>query len=126
VEPRKANLPHLEFEAMSQVVRAGPLIVISGQVAIGPDGPVGKGDARAQAEQCFDNLDALLEAVGARRENVLKLTCHLVAARHYPAYAEAKAARFGDLAPASTCVVVEALLVESFLMEIEALAIVPS
>jgi enamine deaminase RidA (YjgF/YER057c/UK114 family) len=124
VEPRKANLPHLEFEAMSQVVRAGPLIVISGQVALGPDGPVGEGDARAQAEQCFDNLDALLEAVGARRENVLKLTCHLVAARHYPAYAEVKAARFGDLAPASTCVVVEALLAESFLMEIEALAIV--
>jgi enamine deaminase RidA (YjgF/YER057c/UK114 family) len=124
VEHRKANLPHLEFEAMSQIVRAGPVVVVSGQVALGPDGPVGEGDARAQAEQCFDNLEALLRAAGADRENVLKLTCYLVDARHYPAYAEVKAARFGDLAPASTCVVVDALLAESFLLEVEALAVV--
>jgi 2-iminobutanoate/2-iminopropanoate deaminase len=124
VEPRKANLPHLEFEAMSQVVRAGPVVVVSGQVALGPDGPVGAGDARAQAEQCFDNLEALLHSAGADRENVLKLTCYLVDVGHYPAYAEVKAARFGNLAPASTCVVVEALLAESFLMEVEALAVV--
>jgi 2-iminobutanoate/2-iminopropanoate deaminase len=124
VEHHKANLPHLEFEAMSQVVRAGPVIVVSGQVALGPDGPVGGGDARAQAEQCFDNLESLLLAAGARRENVVKLTCYLVDTRHYPAYAEVKAARFGDHAPASTCVVVDALLAESFLLEVEALAVV--
>jgi enamine deaminase RidA (YjgF/YER057c/UK114 family) len=124
VEPRKANLPHLEFEAMSQVVRAGPVLVVSGQVALGPEGLVGDGDPRAQAEQCFDNLEALLRSAGAGPENVLKLTSYLVDVRHYPAYAEVKAARFGDHAPASTCVVVEALLAAGFLLEVEALAVV--
>jgi enamine deaminase RidA (YjgF/YER057c/UK114 family) len=118
------NLPHLEFAGMSQAVRAGDVVTISGQVALAPHGLVGEGDARAQAEQCFDNIDGLLAAAGARREDVVKLTCFLVDAGDYSAYAAAKAARFGEVAPCGTCVVVSALLDPRFLLEVEAVAVV--
>lgn len=109
---------------MSQNVRAGPLVVVSGQVAICPEGLVGDGDPRAQAEQRFDNLEALLRSAGASRENVVKLTGNLVGCPHYPAYAEVNAACFGESRPRLDLRRVEAPLADSFLIKVEALAVV--
>ncbi|MEZ5077618.1 MAG: RidA family protein [Solirubrobacterales bacterium] len=122
----KFDLPHLEFGGMSQAVRSGDLVTVSGQVALGPDGLVGEGDARAQAEQALSNLEDALGAAGAAPGDVVKLTCYLVDAGDYPAYAAAKAVRFGAAAPAGTCVVVAALLDPRFLIEVEAVAVLPS
>lgn len=120
----KIDLPHLQFDSMAQAVRAGNLVTISGQVALGPDGLVGEGDARAQAEQVLDNIEDLVAAAGGSSQDLVKLTCYLVDAADYPAYAAAKAARFTDVTPAGTCVVVKELLDPRFLIEVEALAVI--
>ncbi|MER3486179.1 MAG: enamine deaminase RidA, partial [Chloroflexota bacterium] len=59
----------------SHAVRMGDLIFVSGQVALRPDGTlVGKDDARAQTEQVFANLQAVLEAAGSGLDQVGKIT----------------------------------------------------
>jgi enamine deaminase RidA (YjgF/YER057c/UK114 family) len=119
--------PALTFPAMSQAVRAGELLVLAGQVALDEDGNlVGPGDPVAQAEQCFRNIEQLLELGGASLRDVVKLTCFLSDKSVYPAYAAAKQTRFSSDAPAGTAVVVSALLDERFLLEVEAIAVIGS
>ena len=46
--------PGMRFAGMSQAVRCGEWITVSGQVALKDGQVVGVGDARAQAQQCFN------------------------------------------------------------------------
>ncbi|MDH6279856.1 RidA family protein [Prescottella agglutinans] len=121
---RGFNPPHLTFPGMSQAVRCGGLVVVSGQVALGHDGRVVSGDPGAQAEQCFANLDAALRLAGVSSTDVVKLVCYLTDASYFGAYSAARKRRFGDLAPAGTTVVVAGLLDPMMLMEVEAWAVV--
>lgn len=116
---------HRTYPGVSQAVRAGTLLHLSGQVAIDADGAlVGGQDARLQAAQCFHNIEMLLRAAGSSSHDVVKLTCFLVDRAHYAAYSEAKAEFLGDtpVAPAGTAVIVVGLASPHFLMEVEALA----
>ena len=110
--------------AFSQAVRAGDTLYVSGQIAIGADGAlVGRGDARRQAEQCFDNLEAVLRTAGMGLDDVVKFTCFMVDIADYPAYRDVKVARLPRTTPASTGVIVTALLVEGARFELEAIAV---
>jgi enamine deaminase RidA (YjgF/YER057c/UK114 family) len=118
--------PLRTFAGMSQAVRIGNQIHVSGQVAFDEEGKlVGPGDPKLQAQQCFRNIEALLRAAGATPADVVKLTCYLVDGSSYPAYAEAKGL-FLDadaVPPAGTTVIVAGLLVPGLMMEVEALAV---
>jgi enamine deaminase RidA (YjgF/YER057c/UK114 family) len=112
---------------MSQAVRVGDQIHISGQVAFDARGElIGPGDPKRQAEQVFANIGELLDAAGARPADVVSLRCFLVDADCYPAYAEAKNRFLADVPvpPAGTAVIVAGLLVPGLLMEIEAVAVI--
>jgi enamine deaminase RidA (YjgF/YER057c/UK114 family) len=120
---------HRQYPGVSQAVRVGTQLHVAGQVAIDEQGDlVGGNDPRLQAEQCFRNLEALLRAAGASPHDVVKLTCYLVDRAHLGAYSEAKAAFLGDapVAPVGTAVVVAGLASAKFLMEVEALAELPT
>lgn len=118
------NPPGFEFAGMSQAVAVDNLVYVSGQAAIGPDGAVvGDGDPRAQAEQCFENLQRVLAVGGLELRDVVKLTCFLTDVAHFEEYAGVKQRLFGDHPPATTTVVVAALLYPEMLMEVEAVAI---
>jgi len=84
---------------------------------------VGKGDAGIQSEQCFRNVEAALSAAGATFDDVTKITCFLVNGDDYPAYAEVRNKRFLDNGPASSTVIVNALVRPELLVEIEAIAV---
>jgi enamine deaminase RidA (YjgF/YER057c/UK114 family) len=117
--------PAMTFPGMAQAVRVGDTIVLSGQVAFDETGAlVGEGDAATQAEQCFVNIERLLEQAGASLADVVKLTCFLADVSAYAGYAEAKLRRFPAEGPAGTAVVVARLLDERLLMEVEAMAVV--
>jgi reactive intermediate/imine deaminase len=118
------NLPHLTFPGMSQAVRAGNVLYLSGQVALADgDVIVGDRDPRAQAEQCFRNLSELLHAAGTDLSAVVKLTCYLTDLDSYPEYAAVKRELFSSHPPASTAVLVAGLLDERFLLEVDAVAV---
>ena len=109
---------------MSQAVRKGRQVVLSGQVALDESGSlVGEGDAVAQCEQIFRNIERLLSKAGSSLDDVVLLTCYLTDARHFPAYAAIKRRIFPGDAPAGTSVIVAGLLDPRFLLEVEVVAV---
>lgn len=112
-----------EFPGMSDAVLAPDgTFYASGVVALKAGEVVGPGDPARQAEQCFENLRAVLAAASLGFEDVLLLRCYLTDAAYYAAYAQVKNRLLGQTAPASTGVVVKSLLLEGLVMEIEATA----
>ena len=105
----------------------GQMVFVSGQVALDQAGAVvGRGDMRAQAQQVFENLKAALEAVGANFSHVIKLGIYTVDASQLPAFREVRDMYVNTKnPPASTAVEVRRLFREEFLIEVEAVAVIP-
>ncbi|WP_413722987.1 RidA family protein [Sodalis sp. RH23] len=109
-------------------VSAGDLYYISGQLSVGSDGGVvGKNDFDAQFAQVFNNLGAVLAAVGCDYNDVVKFNTYLVASQHIDAFMKNRKELFPTLfatpnyAP-NTLLVVDRLVKEEFLIEVEAVA----
>ncbi|MGH7777334.1 MAG: RidA family protein [Candidatus Dormibacterales bacterium] len=110
----------------SDAVLAGGWLWVSGMMATGEDGMlVGGDDAGAQAEQVITNLEAALDAGGARLADVVKVTVYLTAMSDRPAVNAVRRRRFGEHRPASVLVQVAALAVPGARLEIDAVALLP-
>ena len=108
-------------------VSNGRMIFIAGQIALDTNGNVvGLGDMRAQAEQVFQNIQAALEAVGATFQHVVKLSYYMTDISQIAAVREVRD-RYINTAqpPVSTAVEVRRLFREEFMIEVEAVAVVP-
>ena len=111
--------------AYSHAVRMGELIFVAGEVARDQNGDlVGKGDVRAQTEQVFENLKAVLEAAGSGLDKVGKVTVLTTSLEYRPVIHEIRSRVFRDVGhlPASTLAVVTSLADPDWLVEIEAVA----
>lgn len=105
------------------VVRAGDLLVVSGQVGL-KDGTMVPGGIAAETRQAIENIATLLAAEGASLADVVKTTVFLRHMRDFALMNEAYAEAFGETRPArSTVAVVELPAVA--LVEIEAWAFQP-
>ena len=114
------------YSHLARVNRGRP-VFIAGQVALDTSGHlVGPGDFRAQAQQVFENLKSAVEAAGGTFSNIVKLNVYVADRSRLPEYREVRD-RFIDVKnpPASTAVQVTALFRPEFLIEIEAVAVVP-
>lgn len=103
-------------------------IWIGGQNAVDENGnTVGAGDLKRQTGQIFDNLEKILHATGAGLENIVKWNVYLVAgqdpAAGFGVFQERWAGR-GNF-PVVTGLFVAALGRKDWLVEIEAVAVVP-
>lgn len=88
----------------SQGIVADGFLYTSGQIALHPDGTLDPGDTRAQTRQVLANLDAVLAAAGARREDVVKATVFLLDLGDFAAMNEAYAQYFGAHKPARSTI----------------------
>ena len=125
--PRRAFYPNPDNKpsGFAPVTRSGNLVFVSGQVSVDAAGNlVGQGDALAQSVQCLENIEQALDAAGATRADVTKITAFLVDADDYPAYAQARLDFFGNPGPASSTVFISGLVSPDYLVEIEATAVV--
>ncbi|MDH6142910.1 enamine deaminase RidA (YjgF/YER057c/UK114 family) [Kitasatospora sp. GP30] len=105
----------------------GRIVAVSGQLALDETGAlVGPGDPDAQAGQVFENIHRALAAAGAEFTDVIKLTFYITDVAYLPALRAARDAVI-DTAnpPASSAVVVAGLIRPEFLVEVDALAVVP-
>jgi reactive intermediate/imine deaminase len=110
---------------LSQAIRAGGLVYVSGQAGVGDDGAiVGKGDFDAQADQAFRNLDRALKAGGSSLAHVIKVTIFLTSMSHFPKIVELRRKWFSAPYPADTIVEVSGLYSPDAMIEIEAIAAV--
>jgi reactive intermediate/imine deaminase len=109
-----------------EVTGPAKTVYISGQIAFDKDGTVvGAGDMKAQAEQVFRNLQAALDAAGAKFSDVVKMNTYLTDMSKAPAVREVRARYFGETTPASTLVQVVSLVRPELMLEIEVIAVVP-
>jgi enamine deaminase RidA (YjgF/YER057c/UK114 family) len=111
------------------VSKPGKLIFLSGQVANDPAGQlVGKGDLKGQTEQVFANLKAALAAAGATFNDVVKISWYVKGYKpdDLPALRAVRDKYVNTSAPpASTLVGVASLFQEDYLIEVDAIAVVP-
>ena len=112
--------------ALSPGVRVGELLFTSGNVANDANGNlVGPGDCEAQSRQVMANIRAIVEAAGASMSDVVKITCFLTDVNDYAAYGRVRSETFSNSPPASSTVIVAALVRPEFLVEVEAVVRVP-
>jgi 2-iminobutanoate/2-iminopropanoate deaminase len=109
---------------LSQGIRMGNVLYISGQAGYGDDGKIVAGGFRAQAEQAFANLRRALEAGGSSLANVAKVTIFLTDMSHFKEVVELRRKYFSEPYPADTIVQIEALYTPEAMFEIEAVAAV--
>ena len=110
-------------------VTGGKTIYISGQVGINECGAVvGNGDLGAQTERAFRNIELALAAVGATFQHVVKTSLFVVGLKpeHVPVIREVRSRYVStEHPPSSTLVGVSALVGPDWLIEIEAIAVIP-
>lgn len=108
----------------SQAVRGGGLIHISGQLPIPKNGIQDSQSAsfNAQATLVLGNFLAILDAAGAQRRDVLKVTAYIVGVENWPLFNQAFAAAFGDHKPSRSVVPVPELH-HGYLIEIDGVAL---
>jgi enamine deaminase RidA (YjgF/YER057c/UK114 family) len=109
-------------------VSRGRLVFISGQVAQDAAGNlVGAGDFSAQTRQVFENLKTALAASGATFKDVVKLTSYIVDMSQIEKYREIRTEylKGNREPPTSTTVAVPRLVREDYLLEVEAIAVLP-
>ncbi len=116
------------IEGLSQVVRMGPTVYVSGQVALDGEGRlVGPGDLRAQTTQALENLSHALRIAGATPADVAKITVYVVDLTPADwALVREVGARFFPRRnpPAGVVVGVASLPRDSLLVAVDAIAIV--
>ena len=107
----------------SRAVVAGSHVSVAGTAPIMPNGEAPPPDAYAQAKRCLEIVLEALAAAGAGPEHVVRTRTFLVDARDWEEVGRAHGEVFAEIRPASTMVVVAALLDPRWKVEIEADAI---
>lgn len=103
-------------------------IYIGGQDAVDASGTiVGKGNIKQQTEQVFSNLQAALKAGGAELENVIKWNIYIVQGQPIQPAFEVFQNVWGRRPnpPAITMMFVFGLANPEFLVEMDAIAVIP-
>lgn len=107
-----------------RAIRAGDHVIVTGTVALDPDGSVhAPGDAYRQAQRCLEIIEQAITELGARREHVVRTRMFVTDIARWAEVGRAHAEFFGEHRPATT-MVQAGLIGEGFLVEIEADAIV--
>ena len=109
---------------LSQGIRYGDLLFISGQAGAGDDGRIVEGGFRAQGEQAFSNLRRALEAGGSGLADVIKVTIFVTDMGNFKDVVELRRRFFSEPYPADTIAQVTALYDPDVMIEIEAIAAV--
>ena len=109
---------------LSQGIKFGNLVFISGQAGAADDGKIVEGGFQAQGEQAFANLRRALEAAGSSLKDVIKVTIFVTDMGHFQEVVELRRKFFSAPYPADTIAQIQALYDPKAMIEIEAIAAV--
>ena len=109
----------------SRAVKAGNAVHVAGTAPVMPDGGDPPADAYGQARRSLEIVVEALAELDAGPWHVVRTRVYLTRADDWPEVGRAHGEVFGDIRPASTMLVVSALLDPRWLVEIEADALLP-
>jgi hypothetical protein len=111
--------PYEPAIGFSRALRVGDRVLVSGTGPVQPDGGCPESTA-GQARRCWEIVLAALAETGATARNVVRTRTLLTPAADAQGAMSAHGEVFGDVRPASTMVVVHALLDPRWTVEVEA------
>ncbi|MBJ3775758.1 RidA family protein [Acuticoccus mangrovi] len=117
----------LDNDLCQTVVARGQMVFVRGQIGqdLDTSESVGVGDATAQAEQAMTNIKMLLEEAGSELAHVCKITIYIIDPRYREAVYRVVGKWLKGVYPVSTGIVVSALARPEWVVEIDAIAVIP-
>lgn len=126
LNPQTIAAPFAAYSHGIEVSAGHRLIVTSGQLGLSAEGTIPDG-AEAQAQICFENIDAILAEAGAGASHVVRINAFVTDRAHMAGYMACRDAWLAECAvkPASTLVIVSGFTRPEFVVEVEVTAAVP-
>ena len=110
---------------LSQGVKVGALVFVSGTTGYTTDGRIARDDFAAQMRQVMDNIKAILEAAGSSLDRAVKMNVIMARAADFGAMNEIYKTYFADGNYPARTTIQATLAREELLVEIECVAEAP-
>jgi 2-iminobutanoate/2-iminopropanoate deaminase len=122
----KLRQPNGVFSHATAIEATGRFVFISGMTARRPDGSIaGIGDVTEQTRQVCENLKAAVEAAGGTLDDICRVDVYVRNMEHFEAIHKVRAQYFKPPLPASTMVEINKMTSPDYLIEINAIAVLP-
>jgi enamine deaminase RidA (YjgF/YER057c/UK114 family) len=117
----------IDNDLCQAVVARGTTVFLRGQVGqdLETRESVGIGDAAAQTEKAMANIKMLLEEAGAKLEHITKITVYITDPRYREAVYLTLGKWLKGVFPVSTGLVITGLARPEWVVEVEAIAVIP-
>lgn len=125
LSPSSIYPPFSRYSLGVEVSSRSRYVFCSGQVGIAADGTIPP-DCASQTRLCFDNIAAVLAEAGMSFGDVVKLNAFVTGREHLQDYMKVRNELFPEPYPASTLMIVTGFARPEFVVEIEAIAAIPS
>jgi 2-iminobutanoate/2-iminopropanoate deaminase len=123
----KIRQPSGHFSQATVIEARGKLVFISGMTARRADGSIaGVGDIEVQTRQVCENLKAAVEAAGGSMDDIVRVDVYVRNMEHFDAIHKVRREYFKAPAPASTMVEICKMTSPDYLIEINAIAVLPN
>ena len=126
IRSAKLRTPSGHFSQAIAVEAKGTMVFLSGMTARRADGTIaGVGDIETQTRQVCENVKSAIEAAGGSLDDVCRVDVYVRNMEHFEAIHKVRREYFKAPAPASTMVEVTKMVHPDYLIEINAIAVLP-
>lgn len=123
----KLRKPNGHFSQATSIAAKGTLVFISGMTARMADGRIaGLGDIEAQTRQVCENVKAAVEEAGGTMDDIMRVDVYVRNMEHFDTIHKVRQQYFKAPAPASTMVEVCKFTSPDYLIEMNAIAVLPN
>jgi 2-iminobutanoate/2-iminopropanoate deaminase len=123
----KLRQPNGVFSQAVGIEATGRFVFISGMTARRADGSIaGIGDVAEQTRQVCENLKAAVEVAGGAMDDICRVDVYVRNMEHFDAIHKVRAQYFRAPLPASTMVEINKMTSPDYLIEINAIAVLPA
>ena len=119
--------PNGHFAQATAIAAEGRLVFVSGMTARNKEGGVtGVGDVTAQTHQVLQNIQGAMKAAGGTMDDIVRVDVYVRNMEDFAATHAVRTQYFTGTPPASTMVEVSKFVNKDYLIEISAIAVIPS
>ena len=123
----KLREPSGVFSHATTIEASGKIVFVSGMTARRPDGSIaGIGDITAQTRQVIENIKSALEEAGGTLDDVCRVDVYVRNMEHFDEIHAVRREYFKPPLPASTMVEITKMTSPDYLIEINAIAVLPN